>query len=46
VLWYDFPNPKDYQLDDAAKTKAYNQLRDELENLAFDFVHQKIKPLY
>ena len=32
--------------NDDEKKKAYANLRDELENFCFDFVHQKIKPLF
>ncbi|MDX9846142.1 MAG: hypothetical protein RBT74_04090 [Tenuifilaceae bacterium] len=45
VYVYPFPDVAALDLDDEAKKKAYAELRDELENFCFDFIHQKIKPL-
>jgi arsenate reductase (thioredoxin) len=45
---YEFPFPDVAALDlgDEEKKKEYANLRDELENFCFDFIHQKIKPLF
>jgi arsenate reductase len=45
---YEFPFPDVAALDltDEEKKKEYASLRDELENFCFDFIHQKIKPLF
>ncbi|MDD2549580.1 MAG: arsenate reductase ArsC [Bacteroidales bacterium] len=45
VYEYPFPNVAQLELEEDAKKKAYADLRDELENFCFDFIHQKIKPL-
>lgn len=44
---YDFPfsDVSSLDLDDTEKKKAYSNLRDEMENFCFDFIHQKIKAL-
>jgi arsenate reductase len=45
VYEYPFPDVAALELDEDEKKKAYAELRDELENFCFDFIHQKIKPL-
>ena len=45
VYEYPFPDVAELDLEEEAKKKAYGELRDELENFCFDFIHQKIKPL-
>lgn len=45
VYVYPFPDVAGMDLNDEAKRKAYAELRDELENFCFDFIHQKVKPL-
>ena len=45
VYEYPFPDVSQLELNDDEKKKAYAELRDELENFCFDFIHQKIKPL-
>jgi arsenate reductase len=45
VYEYPFPDVSAMDLEEEEKVKAYAQLRDELENFCFDFVHQKIKAL-
>lgn len=45
VYEYPFPDVTLPELEDEEKKKAYAELRDELENFSFDFIHQKIKPL-
>jgi arsenate reductase len=45
VYEYPFPDVAALELSDDEKKLAYAQLRDELENFCFDFVHQKIKAL-
>ncbi len=45
VYEYPFPDVSQPELNDDEKKKAYAELRDELENFCFDFIHQKIKPL-
>ncbi len=46
VYEFPFPDVAGKQMDDEEKKKAYGELRDEIENFCFDFVHQKIKPLF
>jgi arsenate reductase len=45
VYEYPFPDVSQLELNDDEKKKVYAELRDELENFCFDFIHQKIKPL-
>lgn len=46
VYEYPFPDVVALELkEEEKKKKAYAELRDELENFCFDFIHQKIKPL-
>jgi arsenate reductase len=45
VYEYPFPDVAAVDLGDEEKKRAYDNLRDELENFCFDFIHQKIKPL-
>lgn len=45
VYEYPFPDVAALELNEEEKKKAYAELRDELENFCFDFIHQKIKPL-
>ncbi len=45
VYEYPFPDVSSAELEDEEKKRAYADLRDELENFCFDFIHQKIKPL-
>lgn len=46
IYEYPFPDVASMNLSsEEEKIKAYSQLRDELENFCFDFVHQKIKAL-
>ncbi len=45
IYEYPFPNVSAMNLPEDEKIKVYSQLRDELENFCFDFVHQKIKAL-
>lgn len=45
VYEYPFPDVSSADLEDEEKKRAYADLRDELENFCFDFIHQKIKPL-
>ena len=45
VYEYPFPDVSSVDLEDEEKKRAYADLRDELENFCFDFIHQKIKPL-
>ncbi len=45
VYEYPFPDVVAMDLPEDAKIKAYAELRDELENFCFDFIHQKIKAL-
>ena len=45
VYEYPFPDVTALDLSDDDKKQAYSQLRDELENFCFDFIHQKIKKL-
>ncbi len=46
VVKLDYPNINAQNLTEAQAKEAYNTLRDDLENMAFDFVHEFIKPLY
>ncbi|HNV82371.1 MAG: arsenate reductase ArsC [Tenuifilaceae bacterium] len=45
IYEFPFPDVASMNLSGEEKSKAYAQLRDELENFCFDFVHQKIKAL-
>ena len=45
VYEYPFPDVSSVDLEEEEKKRAYADLRDELENFCFDFIHQKIKPL-
>lgn len=45
IYEYPFPDVAALELNDEEKKKAYAELRDELENFCFDFIHQKIKAL-
>lgn len=45
VYVYPFPDVSSVDLEEEEKKRAYADLRDELENFCFDFIHQKIKPL-
>lgn len=45
IYEFPFPDVASMNLSEEEKGKAYAQLRDELENFCFDFVHQKIKAL-
>lgn len=45
VYEFPFPDISSQALNQEEKKNAYDQLRDELENFCFDFIHQKIKPL-
>jgi len=40
-----FPDIASLDLPEDQKRKAYADLRDDLENFCFDFVHQKVKAL-
>lgn len=46
ILFYNFEDISSKNIDDEDKRKVYDDLRDELENLAFDFIHANIKALY
>jgi arsenate reductase len=45
VYEYPFPDVVSQDLSEDEKKKAYAELRDELENFCFDFIHHKIKAL-
>jgi protein-tyrosine-phosphatase len=45
IYEYPFPDIAALDLTDDEKKKAYAELRDELENFCFDFIHQKVKAL-
>ena len=45
VFEFPFPDVSALELNDEEKKKAYADLRDELENFCFDFIHQKVKAL-
>lgn len=42
---FHFDRPKVSENDDSLTRKAYDSLRDDIENWAFDFIHQNIKRL-
>lgn len=42
---FHFDSPKATESDDSLTRKAYDNLRDDIENWAFDFIHQHIKRL-
>lgn len=42
---FHFDSPKVDENDDSLTRKSYDSLRDEIENWAFDFIHQNIKRL-
>ena len=42
---FHFNSPKVNERDDSISKKSYDSLRDEIENWAFDFIHQNIKRL-
>lgn len=46
VFCHNFRHPGNSNLPDTEERKQYDLLRDELENMAFDFVHKHLKPLY
>lgn len=46
IVLLDYPNLYEQNLTNGDEKAAYNKLRDELENMAFDFIHEFITPLY
>jgi arsenate reductase len=42
---FHFDSPKVSENSDSLTRKAYDNLRDDIENWAFDFIHQNIKRL-
>lgn len=42
---FHFDSPRVYSHDDNLTRKEYDTLRDEIENWAFDFIHENIKRL-
>lgn len=45
VYEFPFPDVAGLDLPETEKKKAYADLRDELENFCFDFIHHKVKAL-
>lgn len=45
VYEFPFPDVASLVLNDEEKKVAYAELRDELENFCFDFIHHKVKAL-
>lgn len=46
IYEFPFPDVSGTEIPDEAQKKIeYARLRDEMENLCFDFIHHKIKPL-
>jgi protein-tyrosine-phosphatase len=46
VVKLNYPNLYEQEFSEDEGKKAYNNLRDDLENMVFDFIHEFIKPLY
>jgi protein-tyrosine-phosphatase len=46
VVKLDYPNLYEQNFEEDEGKKVYNNLRDDLENMAFDFIHEFVKPLY
>ncbi|MGE0077942.1 MAG: hypothetical protein AB7S48_08800 [Bacteroidales bacterium] len=46
IVKLNYPNLYKMSLPDEEEAKTYNNLRDDLENMAFDFIHEFVKPLY
>ena len=46
IVKLNYPNLFEQNFEEEEGKKVYNNLRDDLENMAFDFVHEFIKPLY
>lgn len=45
MFFFGFPDVSKLNLPEKEHKKAYADLRDEIENFCFDFVHQKVRPL-
>lgn len=46
IVKYNYPDIYRQNLAEEDSSKTYNSLRDDLENMAFDFIHQHVKTLY
>jgi len=46
IVKLNYPNLYEQTFEEEEGKKVYNNLRDDLENMAFDFVHEFVKPLY
>lgn len=46
IVKLNYPNLYEQNFEKEEGKKVYNNLRDDLENMAFDFVHEFVKPLY
>jgi len=46
IVKLNYPNLYEMNLPEKEEKQIYNSLRDDLENMAFDFIHEFVKPLY